>query len=627
MKQFEKRALALVAGVAATFTVVGVRLWSLQIKHGSYYASQGRQNYLRKLPIPAPRGNIVTSNGVTIASSKPSWTLYYLNPGVAMPGSEVKALAGMLSVSPHFITSQLASEAKILSPYDPVPITSNLTNRQMTVIDENIGNLPNIRIQPVAERYYPYGSTMGNIIGYISSATLDTTVGSAGLEAQYQKYLAGSSGGEYAVVNSLGQLVKLYGQIVPTPGDTLHLTINWRLEQTATKALAYTIQAMHKPGDIGYSPQAKSGGVIAMNPNNGDILAMASYPSYNPQKLVPNNPQERSRYYAQIATNPARPMEIRPIMGLYAPGSVFKPIMAVAALASKVITPTAKIYDPGYFPLIPSFHSWEYPGSFGWLNIKQAIGLSDDTFFYTLGYRMGIHVMDSWMRKFKLNQLTGIDLPGEVRSAIPTPARLQQDQQATWTTGWNLNTVIGQGISQYTLIALARADSAIANGGTLYWPHLGSYITTASGKMVKRIKPVVQGKLNVPSWLIHTVHTGMEYSAQDSNIANTGTSGTGYPTLVGFPRPLASKTGTAQKAGPYNNAFFLTYGPMPHPTILILVYINDGNWGARSGYVARAIYDQYFKVADPAAQASFDSIFGQGYPWPFGYKAHATSAP
>ena len=218
-------------------------------------------------------------------------------------------------------------------------------------------------------------------------------------------------------------------------------------------------------------------------------------------------------------------------------------------------------------------------------------------------------------------------MQGEVRSAIPTPARLQQDQQATWTTGWNLNTVIGQGISQYTLIALARADSAIANGGTLYWPHLGSYITTASGKMVKRIKPVVQGKLNVPSWLIHTVHTGMEYSAQDSNIANTGTSGTGYPTLVGFPRPLASKTGTAQKAGPYNNAFFLTYGPMPHPTILILVYINDGNWGARSGYVARAIYDQYFKVADPAAQASFDSIFGQGYPWPFGYKAHATSAP
>lgn len=627
MKLFEKRALGLVLATAATFSVVGVRLWSLQVKNGSYYASQSRQDFLRKLPIPAPRGNIVTSDGVTIATSEPSWTLYYLNPGTPMPLSEIKALAGMLSVSPSFITSQLATEAKILSPYDPVPIASNLTPKQMTMIDENLGTLPNIRIQPVAERYYPYGSVMGNIIGYISSQTLDSTTGSAGLEQEYQKYLAGSSGGEYAEVNSLGQLVKLYGQVVPTPGDTLHLTINWRLEQAAQNALAYVIHAMHTPGVIGYSPKAQSGGVVAIDPNNGNVLAMASYPTYNPQNLVPNDLQERSKYYEQLISNPSRPLDIRPIMGLYAPGSVFKPIMAVAALASKVITPTAKIFDPGYFPLIPSFHSWEYPNAFGWLNIEQAIGLSDDTFFYTLGWRMGINVMDHWMRAFKLNQLTGIDLPGEVRSVIPTPQHLQQEDHAVWTPGWNLNTVIGQGISQYTLIALARADSAIANGGTLYKPHLGAYITTASGKVVKRFKPVVQGKLNLPSWIFHTVHVGMEKSAQSSNIAHTGTSGTGYPTLVGFPRPLASKTGTAQKAGPYNNAFFLTYGPMPHPTILILCYIDNGNWGAYSGYIARAIYDQYFKVADPTARQSFDTIFGPTYAWPFGYTAHKSTTP
>jgi penicillin-binding protein 2 len=240
---------------------------------------------------------------------------------------------------------------------------------------------------------------------------------------------------------------------------------------------------------------------------------------------------------------------------------------------------------------------------------------------------MGIHVMDDWLRKFMVNSLTGIDLPGEVRSLIPTPARLEQQEHASWTVGWNLNTVIGQGISQYTMIALVRAYSAIANGGTLYKPELVSSITTAAGKPVKTFKPVVQGKIKLPSWVWNTVHKGMEDSAQDSDIAGTGTSGTGYPTLVGFPLPLASKTGTAQKAGPYNNAFFLTEGPMPHPSILIYVYIDNGNWGAYSGYVARAIYDQYFKVKDPTAQASFDSIFGYGKAWPFGYTAPKKTSP
>lgn len=624
MKLVERRATALVAATALSFTAIGARLWYLQIRQGHRYATEGRANFLRKLPVPAPRGNIVTADGTVIATSKPSWTLYYLNPGSPMPGSEVRDLAGLLSVTPALIRSQMAAEAKILSPYDPIPIVSNLTARQMTAIDENRASLPNVRIQPVAERDYPFGSVMGNIIGYVSSPTLDQTQGSAGLEAEYQKYLAGTSGGEYAEVNSFGQLVKLYGKVVPKPGDTVHLTINWQLEETAQKALAYTIQAMHTPGTVGYSPHARSGGVIAVDPNNGNILAMASYPTYNPQKLVPNNPTERSRYYDQLLTNAEHPMEIRPIMGLYAPGSVFKPIMAVAALASKVVTPFSKIYDPGYFPLIPSFHSWEYPAAFGSLNIEQAIGLSDDTFFYTLGYRMGIRVMDHWMRTLLLNKLTGIDLPGEVRSLIPTPARLAP---TAWTPGWNLNTVIGQGISQYTLIALARADSAIANGGTLYQPHLASSVTTPGGRVIKRFKPVVQGRIKLPSWIWSTVHKGMELSAQNPNIAGTGTSGTGYPTLAGFPLPLASKTGTAQKSGLYNNAFFLTEGPMPHPQILIIVYIHDGNWGAHSGFVARAIYDQYFKVADPSARAAFDQIFGPNAAWPFGYTKRVSAVP
>ncbi len=618
MRTFERRALALVAATGLAFTIVGTRLYYLQVVHGKYYTKLMHQDYQRILPIAAPRGNIVTANGVTIATSKPSWTLYDLSPETPLPNTELTQIAALLDVPVASLTAQIASEKPKLAAYDPIPLDSNLTAEQITRIDVNQESLPNVKVQAVAEREYPYGSVMGNIIGYISQTTPGTTVGSAGLEAEYQHYLTGSAGGEVAEVNSVGNLIKIVGKASAKPGDTVHLTINWTLEETATRALAYVIKEMHKPGDIGYSPGAESGGVIAIDPNNGHILAMASYPSYNPQELIPSDPTERDSYFTALAKNPNDPFSVIPIQALIAPASTFKPLMAVAALAHKTITPTSEIYDPGYFPLIPSFHSWEYPDAFGWLNLEQAIGLSDDTFFYTLGYRMGIHVIDDWLKRFMVNQLTGIDLPGEVKSRLPTPALLEKEENTPWTVGWTLNTVIGQGISQYTMIALVRAYSAIANGGTLYQPQLVSSITSPSGRVVKAFSPVVQGKINLPASVWESVHKGMELSAQDPDIAHTGTSGTGYPTLEGFPLPLASKTGTGQKTDSYNNAFFLTEGPMPHPSILIYTYIDNGTWGAYSGYVARAIYDQYFKVKDPAALGAFDYVFGNA-PWPFGY--------
>ncbi|MBX5467798.1 MAG: penicillin-binding protein 2 [Firmicutes bacterium] len=635
-RQLARRVIWFGLFVFLAFAAVGSRFWYLEVAHASQYQALARQDYLRKLPIPAPRGNIVTADGVTVATSKPAWTLYYLNQGGPMPASEVQDLSRYLGVPASAIAAVIQRGLKTLPAYEPIEITSGLTAAQMTAIEENISHLPNIRIQPVAVRSYPFGSVMGNILGFVSQInaqqyqalknqgyTMTSIVGAAGLEEEYNQYLHGQSGGEYAEVNRQGQLVRLYGQEVPTPGDTLHLTINWRLEETAQSALQYVMQAMRQTQNpVAHSPDAQRGAVIAMNPQNGDILAMVSLPSYNPNHLLPNDLKERSQYYQSLIHNPLDPLVIWPIQGLFAPGSIFKPLMAVAALASHVVTPSTEIYDPGYFPKLPTMHNWYAPG-FGWLNIEQAIGLSDDTFFYTLGYDMGINLMDHWLRAFGMNQLTGIDLPNEVRSLIPTPARYQAETGQPWTWGDNLNTVIGQGISQYTLIALARAEAAIANGGTLYWPHLVSRITTPSGKTVKVFHPVVQGHVPAPAWVFQTVQRGMELSAQDPNIA-LGVSGTGYGALAGFPIPVASKTGTAQQTGHPNNAFFVTYGPMPHPTLLIVVYVDGGEWGADSGFVARAIYDQYFKVADPKAQAVFDGVFGSQYAWPYGYHTHSS---
>lgn len=631
-----RRAIFMLSFVTAAFGVIGWRFWDLQVVHGAHYQALAQQDQLRKIPIPAPRGNIVTADGVDVATSKPAWTLYYLSQGVPLPSGEVNRLAGYLGQSPNSINQTIEKQLKTQPSYDPIEIDASLTAKQMTVIEENINNLPYLRIQPTAIRYDPYGSIMGNVLGYLSDDTATSDKGIYGLEQEYNHYLVGHSGGEYAEVNRQGQLVKLYGKSVPKPGDTLHLTINWNLEKTAYKALAYDMYVMQHANHSlnAYAPNANQGGVIAIDPNNGDILAIASLPSYNPNKLLPNSPT-RSSYMDQLSKEAQStlnsPYMLVPLQIPFPPGSTFKPMMAVAALASHTVSPTTEIYDPGYFPKIPTFHSWEYPASFGWLNIEQAIGLSDDTFFYTLGYDMGINLMDHWMKLFMLNKPTHVDLPYAVTDSLPTPKALEAAQHVPWTPGQNLNTVIGQGIDDFTMMTLARADAAIANGGTLYEPHIVSQITSPSGKVVKKFSPVVQGKINISSTVWSTVHTGMELSAQSSNINHTGTSGTGYGALAGFPIPLASKTGTAQVSGKQNNAVFLTYGPMygsnPKPSILIMVYVKGGNWGADSGFVARAIYDQYFHVKDPSAKRLLDSTFGENFAWPFGYQAPSPKGP
>lgn len=627
-KRTGRRAIFLLSFIAAAFFIIGWRFWDLQVVHGAHYQSLAQQDELRQIPIPAPRGNIITSDGVQVATSKPAWTLYYINQGTPLPTSEVVRLSHYLGMSVKTIQSEIKKQLAALPAYQPLEIDASLTAKQMTAIDENINQLPYLRIQPTAVRWDPYGSLMGNILGFLNDATATSDQGVFGLEQEYNKYLVGHSGGEYAEVNRAGQLVKLFGQSVPTPGDSLHLTINWNLEKTANNALAYDMWAMRhaNPALPAYSTNANQGAVVVLNVHTGAVLAMASLPSYNPNKLLPNSPT-RVSYYDQLLKAAVSPFYVVPINVPYPPGSTFKPTMAVAALASHVIGVATQIFDPGYFPKIPSFHSWEYPRAFGSLNVEQAIGLSDDTFFYTLGYDMGIGTMDHWMEKFLLNKPTNIDLPGEVTNVIPTPQELQKVQGVPWTPGQNLNTVIGQGMDNFTMISMARADAAIANGGTLYKPYLVSAITTAKGKVVKQFNPVVQGKIKVPAYVWQAVHKGMELSAQSSDIANTGTSGTGYGALAGLPVPVASKTGTAQVSGKQNNAVFLTYGPMPNPQIVILVYVKAGNWGADSGFVARAIYDQYFKIKDPSAKPLFDSTFGRNFAWPFSYTAPKPKGP
>ncbi len=631
-KRTARRSWVMAGVLLAAFAAIAGRLENLQVAHAAHYQSLAQQDYLRTIPLAAPRGEIVTSGGTVLASNKPAWELEWMNPSQgALPAGEARRLAALLGESVKQLNGMVTYQEKHNPPFWPVVLDpgQGLSPIAITHYQENRSLYPDIHMLVTAQRTYPQGSLFGNFVGWVSPIntaelkahphqgyTGSSLFGQSGLEQEYQSLLRGKAGKQLVQVNSSGQFLRIYGSTPPVPGDTIHLTINGQLEKVATQALQFVMHAMQTSPGSPHSPKATKGAVIVLNPETGAVLAAVSLPTYNPNAFVP---AASVQYLNQL--NRTGGWVNRVYQGQYAPGSVFKPIIASGALASGVITPNTVVIDHGYFPLDPAFKNWYAPG-FGAVNLERAIEVSDDTFFYWVGYWMGIQRMDHYLSLYGLNSTTGLDIPGEVPSQMPTPQRYQALEGQPWTWGQNLNTAIGQGISAYTLIGLARAEAAVVNGGTLYQPHFLSYVTSPSGKVIERFKPVVQRKLPISRADYHVIHVGMERSAQRPL-------GTGYGAMKGIPMYVGTKTGTAQRINsPVNNAFFETFapaasyaasGPLPTPKLEILVYIHDGVFGAYSGFVARAIYDQYFHLKDPYAKTWFDTVYGANYPWPFSW--------
>ncbi len=630
-KRTARRAWVMAGVLLVALGAIAARLENIQVVQAAHYQSLGQQDYLRTIPVSAPRGEIVTSDGMVLANNQPAWEIEWMNPSQgSLPHQEAARIAKLLGVSVSQLNGTVHYEETHNPPFWPVILdpSQGLSPTAITHYQENRTQYPDIHLLVTAKRSYPQGSLFGNFVGFVTSIngpelkahpnqgyTASSLFGQQGLEAEYQSLLRGQSGQQLVQVNSQGQFLKIYGSKPPVPGNTIHLTINGQMEMVATQALQFVMHAMQTSPSSPHSPKATKGAVIVLNPENGAILAAVSLPTYNPNLLDPATTQ----YVNQL--NQTGAWVNRVYQGQYAPGSVFKPIIAGGALASGVITPSTVVVDHGYFPLDPAFKNWYGPG-FGPVNLERALEVSDDTYFYWVGYWMGIQRMDHYLSLYGLNSTTGLDIPGEVPSQMPTPQRYQTLEGQPWTWGQNLNTAIGQGISAYTLIGLARAEAAVVNGGTLYQPHFLSYVTSPSGKVIDRFKPVVQQKLPISRADYHVIHVGMERSAQRPL-------GTGYGAMNGIPMYVGTKTGTAQRVNsPINNAFFESFapaasyaasGPLPTPKLEVLVYIHDGVFGAYSGFVARAIYDQYFHLQDPYAKTWFDTVYGGNYPWPFSW--------
>ena len=628
--------VAIVAGIALVLVAILLfRLWFLQVLSGQQYLAEANNNRLRSVKIASPRGSIVDRTGAVLVDNRPGIAvgIRLMDVPQGQQNAEVASLASVLHMKPGAIRLRIEQHLQPSWPAVYGPLTwanflkDNPPSLDLIVVKEDVSfkvysyilehqaSFPGVEIQKDYLRAYPNGDLAAQIlgnVGQISAAELKMRhfkgyaagdeVGQAGLEWTYDRWLRGRDGVSMVEVDAAGQPkanAPVGGGLLPLPGDTLVTTIDAKVQAAAEQALVKGIEIAHSSGDWA----ANGGAAVVMDVRNGQILAMASNPTYNPKVYVGGlSEKDAKRLYVQ-ASSANYPLLNRPTQEAIAVGSTFKPITAIAALEEGLITPSTTI-DAGatYTNHGQVFHDWN-PSGHGWLNLDQAITQSADTYFYPIGYKFYLRpgtALQDWAERLGLGKPTGIDIPGEVAGRIPTPAWKRRYFTTAigkiWEPGDAIQLAVGQGYMEATPLQLATAYAAIANGGTIVQPHLGLRVVDPEGQVVSNLEASMSSHhIDIALSTLDAVRTGLREAASLP-------SGTSAPVFANYPIAVAGKTGTAQvyDASVHNNvnyAWYASFAPFNDPKYVVVVMIEKGGHGGTAAApAARLIYDQLFGV-------------------------------
>ncbi|MCG9966997.1 penicillin-binding protein 2 [Pelotomaculum terephthalicicum JT] len=649
-KLVERRMRVFLYVVIFIFLVLVSRLVYMQLLQNDRFSTLARENRMRLVTIIAPRGEVYDRNGVKIVGNQPVYTVSLDTVSLASSGQEdtgevVRRLAAILDMDPQEIQQKVDQQERF---YEPVKLATRVPLEIVTRIEEQRMELPGVVIDIEPLREYPNGSLLAQVMGYvrqISPEQLEKNkdkgyksgdlFGQSGLENTYEQYLRGQDGGRQVEVNTGGMPVRDLGVKEPVPGNNLVLTIDQKVQKAAEDALARASQEALKQG---YN-EARAGAAVALDVRTGAVLAMASYPGYDPVKLSGYLSQND---YNEIFNSPWKPILNRALLS-YVPGSTFKMIVAMAGLEANVITPQDTISDPGYFFLGTRFNDWK-PGGHGIVNMVRAIKVSCDTYFYQLGLKVGIDKITRMAEEFGLGGKTGIELPGEdagVVAGYDAKYQLREDFLSSaaqkkvkeieqryndllakaigdeqrkqllskrsdellavdWELAWHeydtIISAIGQGDNRYSMLQLANYVATIANGGTLYKPFLVQRVVDPNGKVIKENNPVVVNYAKVSPKTLAIVREGMREVTLPSD-------GTAYGFFAGFP-PVAAKTGTAEVKDHDNHALIVGFAPYDNPEIAVAVIVEfAGHGGTMAGPVAESMLAAYFGLPDPGIKS------------------------
>ncbi len=608
--------------VGGMFATLLVRLWSLQVLQGRKLNVAAEQTTTREVVTPAPRGEIVARGGQALAKDTFEWVVTVeTTPGLRGarlldPVVKRRLVALIPGLSVKGIDADLASNQ--FSPYQAVPVAFGVSPSTVLYIEEHSSEFPGVVAQQESVRHYPYGDLATQTIGYVRQITAPELaqyarygyhegeiVGQAGLEKEYELYLQGKPGIVTEAVEPSGQVVRTVSTKQPKPGDSVQLNIDLGLEQDVSQSLANEISLLHTAGKA-----APLGAAVVLDPRNGQVLAMASYPSYDNNWWVTGMTTAR---YASLRNEVGYPLNNWAVQSLQPPGSTFKLVTATAALNTGLITPSTLIDDTGVYPLpgsAPLHDADNVP--VGDVNVTEALTRSSDVFFYTLGgdfwydrAQYGMTPIQNEAHLYGLGVPSGLDLPqGEVQNGWVDSLQVRRLLHAqapkvyvdTWYLGDNVEMAFGQGETVITPIELATAYATFANGGTRYAPELAASVLSPTGKVVKRFTPKVVNHVTMSAETRQAILTGLEGVTQSPL-------GTAYADFTGFDFAkwnIAGKTGTATVT--VNDvvqptSWFVAFGgPRGQaPRYVVCVEINQAGFGASAAApVVRQIYNYLY---------------------------------
>jgi penicillin-binding protein 2 len=665
--------VAIFGGVAlALFAIVFFRLWYLQVLSGDRYLAQATVNRVRELRIQAPRGKIVDRNGKVIVRNRQA-VVVQLDPSKlpqaerdvaaawgqrmtarshrpkghrgeppripAIPNADLRAryarLARVLDSSAGAIHRQVV-RSLVLVPYSSIRIKTDVPESVLAYISERSERFPGVKVEQTYLRDYPQSTLAAQILGTVGEVSPKelkeprfrgvkpgTIVGKQGLERTYDRYLRGVDGVQRVQVDAFGRPIAndRLRDVQPVAGQRLRLSLDLALARTGDRAMRGPL-----------NPAGHPGAYVALDPRSGEVLAMGSYPTFDPSLLT--KPITQKRYDTLFGDDAGAPAFNRAIQGGYPTGSTFKAITALAALDGNLIAPGTPISDPGCIQVGEQKRCNAGDQAYGSVDMARALQVSSDVYFYTLGVKAfyaGGFLIQKWARRLGFDHRTGIDLPDESAGVIPdvqwrkdinaTELRCRKRKgisaQATvyaagaqgcgisdlrdYNLGDTVNLSVGQGDVVATPLQLAVAYGAIANGGKVVRPHLGLEIDSERGELIQRIE-------RDPARRVHIDEADREVVANGLHLATSAPGGTSADVFAGWPQdryPVFGKTGTAQRGAKQDQSWYVAYVPDSQRPIVVAVTVEEGGFGAETAApIARLLLSQYYGVDKKIVQGS-----------------------
>lgn len=639
-RQHRARVFGILATCVAVF-LIG-RLGQLQIVQGSRWQELGKGQRVRLVAVPAARGNVYDRNGRLLAGNRAVFTVSLVYTGKALPEEAVLRLSQILRMTP----AEIREAEKLLRPaygrpFAPVPLKVNVDERTHTLLEEYRHELPGVVVEAVPMR--TYAGVAPHVLGYVRRPDRGAgAVGAYGLELSYngnpdasedaELGLQGVDGIRQVEVDAQGRPVRVLREKPPVQGNGLVLTLDERLQRVAEQKLLERMAELRKMRNR-FCPrgcEAVWGAVVAVDPRNGHILAMASVPSFDPQAFssltfsVPGSSEFRTfqRLWAQWQADAGRPLYNHATMEALPPGSTFKPVTALAALAAGVANPRERILCKGgltYGGI--QFGDWAVHGS---VNLESALARSCNVYFYNMGMRLRIERLAGMARLLGLGQKTGLeerDGIAEVAGWVASPEtkRLRHPREPVWYRSENLSAAIGQADNQFTPLQMAMLTAAIANGGTRYQPYVVRAVVSPEGRVLREFGPRVAARVRLDPEDLSLVRRGM-LAVTRPELGGTASGVFGdFPRLakerLGREVLVAGKTGTAETGirGETPYGWFIAFAPFDKPEIAVAGVVRHGGSGSLAvAPVVRALLEEYFGL-NAATPAGPGTVQGQVY--------------